>query len=51
MRDPDVPNAGLTQYLDEMNATQPPSALRDQTSGLSWLAVHVIADLLTRTPS
>ena len=46
MRDPDVPYAGLTQYLDEMNATQPASALRDQTSELSWLSVHVIADLL-----
>lgn len=46
MRDPDVPNPGLTQYLDEMNATQPASALRDQTSELSWLAVHVVADLL-----
>jgi ABC-type branched-subunit amino acid transport system substrate-binding protein len=46
LRDPDVPNAGLTQYLDEMNATQPASALRDQTSELSWLAVHVVADLL-----
>jgi ABC-type branched-subunit amino acid transport system substrate-binding protein len=46
MRDPDVPNAGLTQYMNEMNATQPASALRDQTSELSWLSVHVIADLL-----
>jgi branched-chain amino acid transport system substrate-binding protein len=46
MRDPDVANPGLTQYLDEMKATQPASALRDQTSELSWLAVHVVADLL-----
>jgi ABC-type branched-subunit amino acid transport system substrate-binding protein len=46
MRDPDVPNPDLTQYLDEMKATQPVSALRDQTSELSWLSVHVIADLL-----
>jgi ABC-type branched-subunit amino acid transport system substrate-binding protein len=46
MRDPDVPFTGLTQYLDEMKATQPASALRDQTSELSWLSVHVIADLL-----
>jgi hypothetical protein len=41
-----VPNPDLTQYLDEMKATQPASALRDQTSELSWLSVHVIADLL-----
>ena len=46
MRDPDVPSPSLTEYLDEMKATQPATALRDQTSELSWLAVHVVADLL-----
>jgi branched-chain amino acid transport system substrate-binding protein len=46
MQDPDVANPDLTQYLGEMKATQPASALRDQTSELSWLSVHVITDLL-----
>jgi ABC-type branched-subunit amino acid transport system substrate-binding protein len=46
MRSPDAASPDLQPYLDEMSATQPASALRDQTSEVSWLAVHVIADLL-----
>jgi ABC-type branched-subunit amino acid transport system substrate-binding protein len=46
MRSPDAASPDLQAYLDEMSATQPQSALRDSTSELSWLAVHVIADVL-----
>jgi ABC-type branched-subunit amino acid transport system substrate-binding protein len=46
-RSPDVESPDTKAYLDEMNASQPKSALRDATSQISWLAVHVIADILT----
>jgi ABC-type branched-subunit amino acid transport system substrate-binding protein len=47
LRSPDVDDPGVKPFLDEMAASQPSSALRDATSALSWLAVHVIADVLT----
>jgi ABC-type branched-subunit amino acid transport system substrate-binding protein len=47
LRSPDVDDPGVKAFLDEMTASQPSSALRDATSELSWLAVHVIADVLT----